>query len=391
MTSTDSIKGRVILTVAHLAGMVDLVALPVWIGTLMEHYGLDAQRSGALVAIFLISVVGASLLFGPRFERLRAGTWAPAAYGLAGLAFGCIAFAHDYALMAALHALGGLAVGCGLSIVHGTIGRSRNPHRLWAFVGMALGVFAILILGGTPLAVRHFGGPALFVVLAGVMGAAAAACAMGFPEVGRLPPLEPTVAGTAVVSVPRGLRWVIAGVVCLTLMQSMLFSFVERIGTWREFGADRVLGVLILIGFINLMPAALAGLLQYRLPAPKVAVAGVTAQALLALTIALSPAFVPYAAATAVLPFVTIFTHNFVFGSMARLDPSGRTVALTPAMLMTGSASGPLLGGTLVLHFGYESLGLAAVVIACVGVFAFSRLFTAALKLPPLTRTGMAN
>mgnify|MGYP006182615603 CR=1 FL=1 len=38
MTTTDSKRGRFALMVGHCAGMVDLVALPVWVGTLVAHY-----------------------------------------------------------------------------------------------------------------------------------------------------------------------------------------------------------------------------------------------------------------------------------------------------------------------------------------------------------------
>ena len=87
-----------------------------------------------------------------------------------------------------------------------------------------------------------------------------------------------------------------------------------------------------------------------------------------------SPTFAPYAAAAAVFAAVMIFTHTFGFGTLARLDPSGRALAATPAMLMFGAAIGPILGGTLVKTLGYGSLGLAALVIDLLAVFAFSRI-----------------
>ena len=34
--STENWSGRIVLMVAHCAGMVDLVALPVWVGTLIS-------------------------------------------------------------------------------------------------------------------------------------------------------------------------------------------------------------------------------------------------------------------------------------------------------------------------------------------------------------------
>ena len=50
---TDSALGRTALAVAHCAGMVDLVALPVWVGVLVAHHRFDPQQAGALVTLFL--------------------------------------------------------------------------------------------------------------------------------------------------------------------------------------------------------------------------------------------------------------------------------------------------------------------------------------------------
>jgi predicted MFS family arabinose efflux permease len=129
----------------------------------------------------------------------------------------------------------------------------------------------------------------------------------------------------------------------------------------------------VALGLVNLLPAPLAGLLERRWSARRVVVAGPVAQAALALTIAQSTAFVPYAGAAMFFAAVLIFSHPFAFGLIAGLDPSGRVLAATPAMLMVGSAIGPILAGTLVKFHGYGSLGLAAVPIACIAALCFSR------------------
>ena len=45
-TSTESWPGRIALMVAHCAGMVDLVALPVWVGALIAQYQFLAAAGG---------------------------------------------------------------------------------------------------------------------------------------------------------------------------------------------------------------------------------------------------------------------------------------------------------------------------------------------------------
>ena len=41
MINTDSRTGRSVLMVAHCAGLVDMVAPPVWVGTLIAAYKFD--------------------------------------------------------------------------------------------------------------------------------------------------------------------------------------------------------------------------------------------------------------------------------------------------------------------------------------------------------------
>ena len=373
MVTTDSKRGRLALMVAHCAGMVDLVALPVWVGTLIARYGFDPQQAGALATLFLVGAVVASLVLAPRFGRLSGRACAASGFGAAAAAFLAASLRQDMAAMAVLHALAGLATGTALSVTHGTIARAANPHRLFAIVGMALGVFAIVFFAAVPPLVAAVGGPALFRVFAGVMAAAAVVALLAFPQA------DAPAAGTGPATpgrapMPRAVWFGIVGIGCMGLVQAMTFAFLERVGSDRGFGLAAVTGVLVALGIVNLFPAALAALLEKRWPARSVLLTGPVLQALLVAVIMQSGAFAPYAAAASVFAAVMIFTHTFGFGLLARLEPSGRALAATPAMMMTGAAIGPVLGGTLVKTFGYGSLALAAAAIAALAVACFSRL-----------------
>jgi predicted MFS family arabinose efflux permease len=369
MTRTESWPGRIALMVAHCAGMVDLVALPVWVGTLVTSYKLDPQQAGGLATLFLVGAVASSVFFAPRFNRMRGRTAASIGFGVAALAFFGVSQTTDYASMAALHALAGVAAGSGLTFTHGTIGRSANPHRLFAIVGIALGVFAIVFLGATPKLVALTGGATLFRVFAGIMLVGALVAFAAFPEPDRAGEDSPN--SRKPFDAP--VWFAIGGISCMALVQAMTFSFVERIGIDRGFGLDAVTGVLITLGFVNLLPAPLAALLERRWSANTVVLVGPIAQAVLALVITHAVSFAPYAAASALFVAVMIFTHTFAFGLVARLDPTGRALAATPAMLMVGAAAGPVLGGTFVKSLGYGSIGFAAIVIAALALTSFSR------------------
>jgi predicted MFS family arabinose efflux permease len=358
--------------VAHCAGMVDLVALSIWVGALIAHYGFDPQQAGGLPTLFLVGAVLASVTLAPRVQRLR-GRWVAAiGFGISALAFLMAAGVTGYLQLAVLHVIAGAAAGAALSVTHGTIARSANPHRLFAVVGMALGVFAVIFLAGTPQLIAARGGPALFHAFAAVMALGALAAALAFPS----PPSQPGHAGQAAkpAALPRVVWFGIIGISCMTLVQAMIFSFLEGAGLNRGFSQGAINGVLIALGLVNLLPAALAALLQKKLAPRKVLLVGPVVQLALAAIIVISPVFAPYAFAAAFFAAVMIFTHTFAFGLLARLDDSGRALTGTPAMLMVGSAVGPFLGGTLVNAFGYGSLAIAAACLAVTAVLCFARL-----------------
>lgn len=369
-TRSTSTPGHVALIVAHCAGMVDLVALPVWIGTLIQHHQLDPQQAGGLATLFLIGAVISSVLLASRFQRVN-GRWVVAGgFALAAACFGVLSQPQNYTTMALLHALGGLAVGAALSVTHGTIARSFNPHLKFAIVGIGLGIFAVVFLGASPKIIAATGGHMLFVLFGAVMLVASLVCAVAFPK----PEREVTAAGTPVARIPRTVWFGIVGISAMALVQSMVFSFLERVGADRGYSLNLITGVFVVMGLVNLLPAALAAMLEKRWNPRSVLMVGPVIQVLLAVVIMNAAGFYPYAAAASVFAAVMIFTHTFAFGLLARLEPSGRAMAATPAMLMVGAAIGPVLGGTLVKEAGYGSLGLAALLIGCVAVFCMSRL-----------------
>lgn len=370
MIRTESARGRTALMVAHCAGMVDLVALPVWVGTLISRYRLDPQQAGLLATLFLLGGVLASVVLAPMVHRLPGRVVATLGFGLSAAGFWALSMAQGFGTLAALHSFAGVAAGAALSVTHGTIARSANPHRLFAIVGIALGVFGVVFMAATPPLVARLGGPTLFIVFAAVMAVGALVSLLAFPVADA----APTGAAKRGGAIPAAVWFGIVGIACMGLVQSMTFSFLERVGSDRGFGLQAVTAVLVAGGIVNLFPAGLAAVLEKRWAARTVLLVGPVLQALLVATIMTAQAYLPYAVAAALFVAVMIFTHTFAFGLLARLDSSGRAMAATPAMVMIGAAIGPILGGTLVKAFGYGSLSAAALLIAVVAVCCFSRI-----------------
>jgi predicted MFS family arabinose efflux permease len=371
MTQPNSAGGKIVLSIGHVAGMIDMVALPLWIGNLMQHYGFSPVQAGLTVTLFLFSVVIASTATAPIFDRIPHRAVVAAGFLVGAAAFLAVSRlpidASSLNAIIALHVIAGLGTGTALSVTHGNIGRTDNPHRLFGTVNVALGVLGVFFFAALPQLVSHFGAATMFMVFAATMAIASLVTALFFPAVGNAPRAH-GVSETTPSPAPKAVWFLIGVVICLTFNQAMVFSFLERIGDAHGFAAEKVNVVLIVLGFVNLLPGALAALLQKRLSPLVVGFCGPVLQAVLAMTMANSPVFLPYAVAASVYVSIVIFTHTFLFGLLARLDQSGRAVSATPAMMMIGSCTGPAVGGAIVAGFGYGALGLASIVVSALAL-----------------------
>lgn len=362
-------RGVATLLVCHCAGMIDLAALPLWVGVLVGKFQFDPQRAGTLVSMFLAAACIMSVLLSARVTKVRAQPVAAWGFGLGAVSFGFLAVSTEYASMAVLHVAGGLSVGAALTVTHGAIGRSDRPHRLFAHAGLAFGLFAILFFGIAPNLMAANGGGIFFAIVSACMVAAATMSALAFPN-SAVPVVrdgldrDGSSVRTVTPPLPGAVWCGIFGVSFMALNQAMASSFLQRLGLDRQFDAAAVNTVLVASAVLSILPAPLAAQLERRVSARWVTLVGPIVQLVVIMVLTHATSFAPYAAAAALLTAVQIFTHTFAFGLIARLDKTGRATAATPAMLMVGSALGPFVGGSLIKFYGYEAMGQAAALTA---------------------------
>lgn len=363
----DSFKGWTSLVLCHCAGLIDLVAMPVWIGmVLIGMYGLTPQNAGALVSCFLGAAVLSSAIISPRVNRIQGAVAVPLGYGVAAFAFIAMSMTRDYTAMVALHLIGGFGVGVGLSMAHATMGSSKNPHRLMAIAFFALTVVSLGFLGGVSKLVANYGGSMLFLALGSIMLVTAVFALLGFPSRQSAATQQKSSAQHG--KLPRVVWLAMIGTSLVLLNHSMMFGFVERVGDAHGFSREQLMNTMLLIGIVNLTPGVLAAFFEKKISPKLVIVFGPALHALVCLMLTQTTDFIIYVIGACLFPVVMTFTHTFIFGYLAKLDPSGRAVAATPVMLMSGSAIGPFLGGVMAQRLGYESLGWLVVGLAIVAV-----------------------
>jgi MFS family permease len=136
--SPESISGRATLALGHVGGMLDLIILPLWVGGMISTFAFAPQQAGIVVGLFLVGVLASNSVLARRYGRIPNRPVAGLGYSVMCLAFFAMTrapYAGGLSMLvqiAVLHLVAGLGAGVGLSCVHGTIGRSANPHRMFA-------------------------------------------------------------------------------------------------------------------------------------------------------------------------------------------------------------------------------------------------------------------
>ena len=372
-TSTEGFVGRGTLLVGHAAGMLDLVSMPIWVGVLIQFRHISPPEAGLLVGIYTAGVFLASVLLAPRFNRLPARLVAIMGFLVGALAFFSITYIDGFAALVPTHFVAGIGAGSALSMVHGTISRSARPHRLFAIVNFGVAIFSIAFFATVPDQVQH-NPNALFYVLGGllVLGAVAAVAAFPQPSAGNAARLAHVAANAGAVPFRLSVILAFLGVALMSTGQSETYSFLERIGTWRDFPASDIGRMLVVSGFLNLLAPIAAALLENVVPRLTTICVALLVHACITVTASNSALFIPYAAAGSLLIFMTIFSHTFMFGAIAKLDPSGRAASSTPAMVTLGAAVGPALGGAVVQFAGFPAVGWVSAVILVASAACFA-------------------
>ncbi|MDH2435956.1 MFS transporter [Pokkaliibacter sp. MBI-7] len=361
------------LIIGHIAGMIDLSALPIWINTLISGYQYRPIVAGALPSVFLLGAVFASIFVAKRFHKYNSRNLAIFGYWVAAMTMLAVPFLTKIEIRFALHLIAGLSIGIALSAIHGTIGKTTNPHRLFAFAYTGFGIFSLVFLGAGPQIINIFGPASFFYAIAFIFSLAATFSMLFLPAVKNQQEEKVQTKRSLAPSV----RYAITGMTCMSLIQALVFSFLVQVGLAHGFDKNNIDIMLIVLGMVNLIPGMVAALLQKRINTFQVAKTGPVLQAISAIAIMATSTFPLYAVFAIFFPAIQVFTHTFIFGYLAKQDGEGRAVAGTPAMLMTGSAIGPFLGGFLIEIAGFSAIGIAAIIIGTVSTLLF---FIAARK-----------
>jgi predicted MFS family arabinose efflux permease len=342
--------------------------MPLVVGALVTDLAFSETLAGLVISAEFAAIAVGSLAIAPFAQRIDRRRTALSAAMVIILGSLLSMQADTPGLLVPARILTGLGEGVLAASVSAAAAGAREPQRVYALLGLAVALYSMGLLVVVPLQLDRFGAAGLFgtIVVVGIL---------------HLPLYRwfPRAAGSSVESAPADLLQArlslaalgLLAMAMLTVGQSAIAAYLERIGSVLGMSVQAIGNVLALAALVSLAGPASAHVLGDRAGRVPPFIGGGLVLGVAALTLGYTTYPLPYAIAVIATMTGLLFLMPYVLGNFAAMDPGGRIAAAAPAFATIGGAVGPALGaGILSLGLGYRGvswLSAGAYVVSIVG------------------------
>ncbi|MCZ6829685.1 MAG: MFS transporter [Gammaproteobacteria bacterium] len=342
---------------------------PLLVGAVITVLGASEQQSGQLMTLELLSMSVVAMVAAPLGQQACKPWVLTLAVLLLVVVHSISALVGSYTLLLPLRIVAGIGAGTLLLAVNTTIATSSDPVRLYGACSMATATVGLLLLLITPSLIAGLGMAGAYAPLALVALIVLGIVRwMGSPDSADVDKQAPVVPEGSAIS-PMVIGVLLIALFAIQFTQGALYSFSERIGVEQAALSSADMGILLAVGYAAAIPAsAFATWLSYRLGRYLPLIAGMLVYALATVGMAVASDPQAYAVNFVLFNFGYFFLLPYQLGIPADLDHSGKLSGLGVGIFFIGMSCGAFLGGVLVTHFGYSSLGFVAATGGGVGL-----------------------
>lgn len=364
-------------------GFSSQMVMPLWIGAIIDDYGLSRSVAGSIGAAEMAVVAIVSFALAIRVHRFKARP--TVMVGLACLVCGNLlaAFMTDPISLTAARILVGCGKGIVVTISFSLAAGTSHPIRAFAVLNASYALFSTAFFLVMPSVIAASGASGCFAVLSAVSLASVLAMV-------RYP--ERRMHGTDMHRISlrdiQGYGLLAFGaLIVLWIGHNAVWTFVERIGLRMDFTPAQVGQVLSVAAFITICGPSLARVIDTRFGHTQPVLAAISVKIVITLLLVYTTTQWMYAMLVPGFLLLALFMLPYFQGILSLADPAGRLAAAASAAMTMGSSLGSLLGGWTADTFDYEGLGwMAAACFAIViGIVAMitTRLGNPAAKTAP--------
>jgi predicted MFS family arabinose efflux permease len=367
-----------------IGGVIPILGMPLIVGALEDHWGYSAAYAGYITSVDLAGLFVGAVATSVWANKIDWKRVVGAAIVLCCVMNVLCVWFHALAALCILRFCAGLASGVAYSSSLTLLSRVPDTARGFSIVIFAQVIANALVLAVFPAIDTSWGPGGLFVTIAAVM----AATLIIVPSLPRRDPWRaPDVPLSTPTARPRTMSAAVMAALCLTAVALVYvaigcyWAYAERMGIHFGLGAGLVHHLLT----ASVLVSSVGCIAAYRL-SRSVGQSRPLLAALIVLSVTLlihsgSPKPVMYVLALGVVQLCWNFVDIFQLGTLAIVDPSGRSAALIPAAQGIALAAGPAAGATaLTMGQGYWAVLIVAGGAATLATVCYSIVYAFYLR-----------
>jgi predicted MFS family arabinose efflux permease len=364
-------------------GFSSQMVTPLWIGAIIDDYGLSRSIAGSIGAAEMAVVAIVSITLAIQVHRLKARP--TVLVGLACLIIGNLlaAFMKEPATLTAARVLVGCGKGIVVTVSFSLAAGTSHPIRTFAVLNACYALFSTIFFLVMPSVIAVGGASGCFATLSAV-SLVSSLTMFRYPE-RRLQGVD--VHRMRLRDIQGYGLLAFGALIVLWIGHNAIWTFVERIGLRVELTPAQIGQILSIAAFITICGPSLARLVDTRFGHTQPVLAALSVKIVITLLLVYTGLQWMYAVLVPAFLLLALFMLPYFMGILSLADPAGRLAAAASAAMTMGSSLGSLVGGWTADTFDYEGLGWVAVtsfvIVIAIMVMITSRLSSERLAKAP--------
>lgn len=370
MTNKNAVPNspRLILSPFAMGAMVFVVvtafssqmALPLWVGAIIDDYELTAEQAGIIAAIEYGAVAIVSVIIATKVHRFNLKHVSLIGMICLLIGNGGAVFASEFQSLIVTRGIAGIGKGLVIAAIFSLAARTQNPTKSFAIINGAYTALATIIYLTLPVPIKANGATGAFAALF-VVVLFGALFLYWVPSTRAVDQLKATATEDPKLAISLSGFLVLIALIFMWAANGSIWTYVERLGQSTGLSLQQVGTTLSIAAAVAILGPITAHYVHDRFGFRKPIMIGATLK--IGAALVLCNWMIPQAYIVAATLFVlaALFIVPYLMSLMSLADPTGRLAAAAGGLLTAGSSLGAYLGGVTLTYSNTFTLSILAV------------------------------
>lgn len=370
MTNKNAVPNspRLILSPFAMGAMVFVVvtafssqmALPLWVGAIIDDYELTAEQAGIIAAIEYGAVAIVSVIIATKVHRFNLKHVSLIGMICLLIGNGGAVFASEFQSLIVTRGIAGIGKGLVIAAIFSLAARTQNPTKSFAIINGAYTALATIIYLTLPVPIKANGATGAFAALF-VVVLFGALFLYWVPSTRAVDQLKATATEDPKLAISPSGFLVLIALIFMWAANGSIWTYVERLGQSTGLSLQQIGTTLSIAAAVAILGPITAHYVHDRFGFRKPIMIGATLKIGAALILCNWMIPQAYIVAAALFVLAALFIVPYLMSLMSLADPTGRLAAAAGGLLTAGSSLGAYLGGVTLTYSNTFTLSILAV------------------------------